>query len=51
MSKTYRHNKNLSDGEPYRGCGERNCPYCVSNRQNVKLKVRETLIDLEGITL
>ena len=51
MTKTFRlrHTKKpVRDGQCWRGCGDRTCPWCVKNRQNVKLKVLQTIKDLEG---
>ena len=51
MTRTIRDRKHSKarDGKIWRDCGEKHCPWCVENRQNVKLKIIQTLKDLEGI--
>lgn len=51
MTKTFRRRDlktPVRDGKCWRGCGGSYCPFCSSNRQNVKLKVKQTMKDLEG---
>jgi hypothetical protein len=42
MTRTFRTDKNYKktarDGEPWRGCGDKNCPWCISTRTNKKCK-------------
>ena len=50
MTRTTRDRKhsNAMDGEIWRDCGDKKCVICMENRQNVKLKVQQTMRDLEG---
>jgi len=40
MTRTTRDKKKALDGQPWRDCGSKNCPWCKDNRQNVKIKAR-----------
>ena len=40
MTRTTRDKKKAADGQPWRDCGEKHCPWCEDNRQNVKIKAK-----------
>ena len=40
MTRTTRDKKKALDGQPWRDCGEKHCPWCEDDRQNVKIKAK-----------
>ena len=47
MTRTTRDKKKALDGQPWRDCGEKHCPWCEDDRQNVKIKAKLFIEDEE----
>ena len=51
MTRTTRDKKKALDGQPWRDCGEKHCPWCEDDRQNVKIKAKLFIEDDEDCKL